>query len=230
MEQSLNSSSDRYSTWERQNIALAAVAQCAGMVDKLAVGGEIDERQLAISLNPLLVLDPKSFADIYPSITDLAQGLRTIEEMFGNARPQRESPTLRYTLGLLHLHNSLRKNKSMQKAIRQRIKGIPPLLASCGEGSNETSKKAENERSIRLLAELYQDTISTLSYRIQIQGKADFLKDPLVAEKIRAVLLSGIRSAVLWQQLGGRRWRLLLYRSKVHATTKQIRRNLLSGN
>ncbi|MFK7863993.1 MAG: high frequency lysogenization protein HflD [Pseudohongiellaceae bacterium] len=224
----MNNSSDKYSTWEKENIALAAVAQCAVLVDKLAVSGRVDEQQLALSLNPLFVLNPNSFSDIYPSVVDLSQGLRTIEEMFGNTRPQKDSLTLKYILGLLHLHNSFRKDNDMQVMVRQRIKGIPSLDIKRSQQSDDRIAVAENERSIKLLAALYQDTISTLSYRIQIQGKSDFLKDAWVAEQIRAILLSGIRSALLWHQLGGRRWRLLLYRSRVHETAKQIRRTLLS--
>ena len=32
---------------------------------------------------------------------------------------------------------------------------------------------------------------------------------------IRALLLAGIRSAVLWRQLGGRRWRLVTQRQRL---------------
>ncbi|MDX1397057.1 MAG: DUF489 family protein [Oceanospirillum sp.] len=35
------------------------------------------------------------------------------------------------------------------------------------------------------------------------------------AEKVRALLFAGIRSAILWHQLGGRRWKLLLGRKKI---------------
>lgn len=224
----MNTSSDKFTGWEQENIALASVAQCAAMVDKLAVGGHIDSRQLAHSLNPLLVLDPKSFEDIYPNVSDLSLGFRTIHDLFSNKRPEKESLVLRYTLGLLHLHNSLSKNRGMQSRIRQGLKGIPPLRTETSQEGDEAWAFAENQRSIRLLAELYQDTISTLSYRIQIQGSADSLKDPAIAEKIRALLLSGIRSAMLWHQLGGRRWRLLVYRARIHKTAGQIRKDLLN--
>lgn len=224
----MNTSFDNFSRWEQENIALAAVAQCAAIVDKLALTGHADSRQLAVSLNPLLVLDPRSFADIYPNVSDISLGFRTIQEMFSNKRPEKDSLVLRYTLGLLHLHNSLSKNRGMQTTIRQRLKGIPPLSADTDMESDGQLASAENQRSIRLLAELYQDTISTLSYRIQIQGNADYLKDAIVAEKIRAALLSGIRSAMLWHQLGGRKWRLLIYRARIHRTAGQIRKDLLN--
>jgi high frequency lysogenization protein len=36
-----------------------------------------------------------------------------------------------------------------------------------------------------------------------------------VADRIRALLLAGVRLAWLWQQLGGRRWHLILRRRTV---------------
>jgi len=42
------------------------------------------------------------------------------------------------------------------------------------------------------------------------------------AAKIRALLLAGIRAAVLWQQLGGSRWKLFWSRRKYVATAKKF--------
>ena len=79
------------------------------------------------------------------------------------------------------------------------------------------------------LAKLYQDTISTLSYRIQVQGRLENLRNDNIANRIRTLLLGGIRSAVLWYQLGGRRWRLVFYRKRVQGTAVNIRRKLLTS-
>ena len=42
-----------------------------------------------------------------------------------------------------------------------------------------------------------------------------FLQNPRNAERIRALLLAGIRSATLWRQLGGNRWQLFFSRRKI---------------
>jgi high frequency lysogenization protein len=62
---------------------------------------------------------------------------------------------------------------------------------------------------------LYQDTISTFRLRIQVQGDMRFLQQAGNAARIRALLLTGIRSARLWRQLGGHRWQLVFSRSKL---------------
>ncbi len=41
----------------------------------------------------------------------------------------------------------------------------------------------------------------------------------------RALLLAGIRSAFLWRQLGGRRWRLLFQRRRLLQTSQQLSRD-----
>ena len=50
-----------------------------------------------------------------------------------------------------------------------------------------------------------------------VSGEPHHLSDPKNANKIRALLLAGMRSAVLWRQLGGNRLQLLLAR-KTHRT------------
>jgi len=47
-----------------------------------------------------------------------------------------------------------------------------------------------------------------------------------VANRIRALLLAGIRSAVLWYQLGGRRWRLVVYRRRIQHTAANLARRI----
>ncbi len=65
---------------------------------------------------------------------------------------------------------------------------------------------------------LYQETISSISPRIIVQGDQGFLTNTDNASKIRTLLLAGIRSAVLWNQLGGSKWKLLFSRKKyLHA-------------
>ena len=62
---------------------------------------------------------------------------------------------------------------------------------------------------------LYQDTLSTLRQRIQVQGDMRNLQQPNNASKIRGILLAGIRTARLWRQVGGHRWQLVLNRRKL---------------
>jgi len=55
-----------------------------------------------------------------------------------------------------------------------------------------------------------------------VSGEHGHLANPMIAARVRAVLLAGIRSAVLWHQLGGRRLQLLFSRGKVARTAAEI--------
>jgi high frequency lysogenization protein len=229
-EPSLSATNDRFNRWEQQNIALAAVAQCATLVHRVATTGELPQPELRACINPLFATNPDDFSDIYPHLGELSLGLRTLQSIFGAERDPQNNEVVRYTLGMLLLRNRLTADAGMQNQLRERLAQIP-ALEPLPEPDSEQFEAAEAAQlgTIRQLAGLYQDTISTLSYRIQVQGKVEHLKSEAVANQIRALLLAGIRSAVLWYQLGGRRWRLLLYRKRIHESAGNIRRKLLSS-
>lgn len=87
--------------------------------------------------------------------------------------------------------------------------------------TEETGERV-HPRLIEKLAELYTQTISTLTPRIMVNGDHGNLSNPTIAAKVRATLFAGIRSAFLWRQLGGNRWQLLFRRGKITNEAAQI--------
>ena len=126
---------------------------------------------------------------------------------------------------MLILRNKLNANRSMQNEIREVLKFTTPL-ATDEEEPDKLYSGTDN--TYEQLAELYLDTLSKLSFRIQVHGKIENLKDEYIVNKIRTLLLAGVRSAVLWYQLGGRRWRLVIHRKQIRQTVATIRRKLIS--
>ena len=235
-EQSLNNSVTELTRWEWQVIALAAVAQSAALVAKLAAHGNASQTELIASVNPLLALNPSSEADVYPNLGHLNLGLRTLNDMFTQVRSPENASVVRYTLGMLLLRNKLEASPIMQTTIRNGLQPIQPLLLIPEnatpwrlEDAEKTEGQLRQEQTFEQLAALYQDTISTLDHRIQVQGQVDYLQNNYVATRVRSLLLAGIRSAVLWHQLGGRRWRLIVYRKRVQETASTLRRRLLAS-
>lgn len=232
----MNNSAAELTRWEWQVIALAAVAQSAALVAKLAVHGNASQTELLASVNPLLVLNPGSESDVYPNLRHLNLGLRTLNDMFSQVRSSENVSLVRYTLGMLLIRNKLDANSVMQTNIRDGLQSIQPLLLIPEnatpwhmEETEKTDGQLRQEQTFEQLATLYQDTISTLPHRIQVHGQVDYLQNDYVSNRVRSLLLAGIRSAVLWHQLGGRRWRLLFYRKRVQETASSLRRRLLSS-
>ncbi len=221
--------------WEQQLVALAAVSQCAALVRDLAYQGQVPQDQMAACINPLIQLQAPGIDHIYPEPGALSRGFQTLQDMFSNDRLQAYGETIRYTLDMLLLRNKLMADSSMQDTLRRRLQYLDPFPSSLPEESNDNQgDDTENklfslqEHILEQLANLYQDTISTLSYRIQVQGKIDNLKNERIANSIRALLLAGIRSAVLWYQLGGRRWRLVVHRKRIKETANSLHRSLIA--
>lgn len=230
MSSSASNRTTTFTPWEYQTIALAGVTQCATLVHGLANTGTMPANEAAASINSLLTLNPGSVADVYPDLNHLNPGLIALQDIFSNEREHKHPDLVRYTLGMLVLRNKLMSNATMQEQLRTRLQGISPIIISQKNYvANFTSEASEwqSERTFEQLARLYQDTISTLSYRIQVQGKIEHLKNERIAIRMRALLLAGIRSAVLWHQLGGRRWRLIFYRKRIAGTAASIRRKLI---
>jgi high frequency lysogenization protein len=65
------------------------------------------------------------------------------------------------------------------------------------------------------IAELYTQTISTLSPRIVVNGRPQHLQIDRTVNWIRTLLFASLRSAVLWRQLGGGRFSLMFGRKKM---------------
>ena len=53
-------------------------------------------------------------------------------------------------------------------------------------------------------------------------GDPNVLQREENAARVRALLLAGIRSAVLWRQTGGRRWQLIFRRRKVATIAREL--------
>lgn len=225
----MNNTFNDLSAWEKQILSLAGVAQSAALVDKLAQRGDASQTEINACVNALMVVNPDSVADIFPNINHLNLGLRTLQAMFSNDRIRENADLIRYTLSMLVLRNKLQSRPQLQTEIRNTLINIDPLniISLDADKADNRDDLSAQQHSFEQIARLYQDTISTLSFRIHVQGKEVYLSDENVANQIRSLLLAGIRCAVLWYQLGGRRWRLVLYRNRIKETAGSIRRKLL---
>ena len=192
---------------QEQLVALGAVFQAAVVVDKIAKTGQCSESEISCLLSSLLVRNPGSTLDVYDgSDIGLRNGYRALVGALERDPASLQREPLRYVLALLGLEQQLNKRDDLLQLMGTRLDQIQN---QCEHFS------ITHDNVVSSCAALYQDTISTFRQRIQVQGDSRFLQQPANAAKIRAILLAGIRSARLWRQLGGRRWRLLFNRRKL---------------
>ena len=191
---------------QRQTVALAGVFQVANLVHDLATRCMVEQNTFATSIESILITDPENTAAIYGGdFFNLRTGALTLRKVLLKETGVHPN-ILRYAMGVLILNNKLAKNTGMLTAIGQRLEAVK---------SQAMHFNPTHENVLAALAGLYQDTLSTLSFRIQVQGDPNILQQSGNADKIRALLLAGIRSAMLWNQSGGKRWKLLFSRKKI---------------
>ena len=58
--------------------------------------------------------------------------------------------------------------------------------------------------------------------QIIVQGEEDYLQRPEIPPQIRGLLLAALRSAVLWQQKGGNRFKVLWERTRMQNAAKDF--------
>jgi len=201
-----------YSIFDR-TIALAGLFQCISLVHQVAKSGMMDVHNFEVIISSLLNNDPDSTPDVYGNLGNLRSGFETILSQLGNSTTSSNNDINRYVVTLLHLERKLSQNDKMLNRISTRLESVNSQLKHFS---------VTHENVLANLADIYADTISTLSPKIMVKGEEKFLSQTNNANKIRALLLSGIRSAVLWRQVGGNRWQLLLKRKYFIWEAKRI--------
>jgi len=192
-------------------LALAGIFQAAHLVQQIARTGMVDQATFASSIHSIFRIDVDSPEDVYAGAENLTYGAKILQVQLGNSqnnvatvKQKRDIEVTKYVINVMVLEKKLAKH--------------PELLNKVSLGVEKATAQAEHfsqthENVIANLAEVYSQTISTLRPKIIVNGEQNHLSNPDNTNKIRALLLAAVRSAVLWRQCGGKRWQILLKRS-----------------
>ncbi|MCU7987472.1 high frequency lysogenization protein HflD [Shewanella oncorhynchi] len=194
-----------------RTMAFAGILQAIAQVQHLARHGELDNAELAASLNTILVTNPDNTPDVYQDKIVLQKGYELILNQLGDSS-QKDVEITRYLVGVLALERKLVRSNSGLGMLAERINQVNRQLHHFA---------ITDEQVVANLASIYSDIISNLGPKIQISGNPVCLQRPIVQHKIRALLLAAIRSAVLWRQLGGKRRHLVFARKAIVDTAKK---------
>jgi len=191
--------------FELRTLALSGVFRAAALVNTLANEGTISDDDLQVSIQSIFETDASDVIQIYGEVSNLSLGFQTLRNQLGKDSDKRNIDIARYVVSMLFLERKLMKKNEM--------------LETLSTGIDLATRQSEHftvthENVISNLADLYSRTISEIGPRIMVNGEQSYLETTAISNKIRTVLLAGIRSAVLWQQLGGRRWHILFQRSR----------------
>ncbi len=205
---------NRVSPQTNRATAMAAIVQSVSMVERIARTGLCDADDFSAIIQSLFAETSDNIAEIYGGIHQLQSGLHLSEKLLSGVQVEQAKPLMTYAAGLIALEKKLGKNREM--------------LATIGSGMVRINKQSEyfgsftHESVIGGIADLYGSTISTLKPSIIVRGKPEHLKQSANTNRVRALLLAGIRAAHLWHKNGGGHLRLLVGRKKLHQETLKL--------
>lgn len=202
-----------------QTITLAAICQAAQLVQQVSKTGQIDEDEFAVLVNSITITSPENTLAVYGGeLANLKRGLTLLIHHLTDSSPANgkkvKDPILtRYIISLINLERKLVKQ--------------PKQLARLGERIEASKRQLDHypitsDTLIASFASIYSDLISPLGAPIQVTGEPSILKQTVNQHRIRTLLLAGIRAAVLWRQVGGKRRTIFFSRNKIVKTAQQL--------
>ena len=200
-----------------QTIALAGLSQTVLSVCNLAKTGTTNAEDLETCISSLLKINADDVPEVYGGVDKLHSGFKLLEKQMGPSDSV-DTELARYGAALVYLESRFRRQDGMQKAIRVGLERATAQAAHFG---------ITHENVMSSIADLYQNNISKINPRIMVMGEPEYLENPLIANKIRVLLLAGIRSAWLWHQCGGSKLSFLLNRRKIRAEAQRFLQSLI---
>lgn len=200
---------------EYQTIALAGLFLSTDLVQKIANTGEYDEGMMRIALESLFAFDAESVPAVFGGKQNLRPGLQRLVSQLAGSDKSPDMQITRYALTLLKLESKLHAGSPNMDRIRRGLQEAEKL---------RMHYDTLDMKIISMLANVYTENISCVAPRVIVHGNEDYLKQENHANCIRACLLAGLRSAVLWRQCGGSRWKLVTGRQRyVNQASKDLR-------
>jgi len=191
---------------KERTLALAGVFQATELVRQAAHHGTWSGYAASSCLHSLFQLEAESIAEIYGGVAKMRLGVETMLAVLQG--DNRYADSLRYTVGLLQVEKKFRRSGKLQDAVGKQLQEIS------GEGLDFEQHEREDLQA-HDISELYSNTVSKLSPRIVVNGKPQYLKNDRTVDWVRTLLMAGLRSATLWNQLGGGRFELMFGRKKI---------------
>ena len=191
-------------------MALAGVFQSAALARSVATRGNADEQALATSINSIYALEVDTVEQVFQPMQGLRLGLESLVDHFNG---QRDPDILRNVMTLLRLSSRLTADAEMSQRVRDGVDAA---------GVHALDAGAAHETQLQRLGQLYASTLSQIKPTVVVRGSPEYLRQDQFVARVRAILLAGVRSGILWQQLGGSRWRLILQSRHIAGAARDV--------
>jgi high frequency lysogenization protein len=203
------------------NIALAGLCQAVALVKKIARGSEFDNQTLMTSLNSITIINSENTEQVFGDTSQLTLGYQTLIAQLSGQSTNKDVEITRYIANLLSIERKLSSSKKSMAALGERISNVQ---------RQQLHLDLTNNQELSNLASIYTDVVSPVARKIQVAGDPEMLKLPDNQHRVRALLLAGVRAAVLWRQLGGKRRHILFSRQQIIDSAEHTLKNISTPN
>lgn len=188
--------------------ALAAMTQAIYLVNSIARKGVVDTEDSRVMMESIFsdssTQPNQTVLDLYGGAKQLDTGIRVCIKLLQGEKLPEAKDLMLYSAGLTALERKLGKDAAVRKKLADGMIRIGNQRHYFGD--------VMHHNVIAAIADLYGNTISTMKPRIIVRGKSDFLTQTNNTQRVRALLMSGLRAAHLWHEHGGGHLSLLLRR------------------
>jgi len=198
-------------------MALAGVFQSTELVRQAALHGTWSGFAATSALNSLFRMEAENVEYVYGGVSNLRLGIETLLSVLRGE--QRHIDALRYSVGILQIERKFRRQSRMIQEVGEGLERI----RQCGNNLEDNERE---DLQAEQISELYAQSISTIEPRIVVNGKPQYLQVDRTVSWVRTLLLAAVRSAYLWDQLGGGRMELVLGRKKIGKAAESLLREL----
>lgn len=205
-------------TFIDQTIALAGLAQSIKVVQNIAWKGNTSETDFKALVASLLRVDADSAIEVYGGSFEVNTGLRILKQQLDTTSSRKDPEFVSIAINVITLQRQLESSPHVMDQLSSKI-------AKLSKHYLNAPFYQDSQLFAQLLQECssaYEQTVSTLSNRIQIKGEPKYLKAKDNQVSVRAALLCAVRSTFLWRQLGGSRWHFLFKKKMILEAAKYL--------
>ena len=189
---------------KNETISLGAMYQACDEIKKIAWQGQINDNTILPLIFSVYQTVSNNVEDIYINTKHLNSGLDFLRRQLVGDAFSKDGEVTRYFEAISILVKNMNKKNDLMSTLRQELNNY----------NNEVERDNLHEHA-DFLSKLYLKTISTIEPRIIVNGDNKYLTENKNASMIRSLLLSAIRSYILWQQSGGSRFRIFIFKNKI---------------
>jgi high frequency lysogenization protein len=183
--------------------SLIAMLQSVYLVDRIATTDYDATNESDFLIQSIYTKNTLDADKIYSQKSSLVDGCKLLKDILRGKNDISVLTMQKYALNIILIQKNINKISDLKNMIGKKI-----------DNYHDNSMMATNlNDQIAYSEEIYKEYVGIIRPRVVISGKKEYLNKN--SSLIRALLLSGIRAAFLWDYHGGSKWHLMFRRKEI---------------